>query len=218
MSTGLARSFALVGVVAVSGCAGSSAAASATPAGALATPAASPASASPGVTPVESVASAATPAASAVAFTSQLYDYSITLPADWHGGAAMVQWDGASAPGHDDRSVDKFGGQSTVAVAGYVAPVTVDLDGFAKDNIAWTVHDHGDTCPAGPETTESIQIGGESGVLQSWNCGILINDALIVHDGMGYVFVMRDPGVAAATDASDRALFEDLLDSVQFPG
>ena len=149
-----------------------------------------------------------------LAFTSLLYDYSITLPADWQVGAAMLQWDGASAPGHDDGSVDKFAGPSTVSVVGYVGPVTVDLDGFAKDNIAWTVHDHGDTCPAkDPETTESIQIGGESGVLQSWNCGILINEALIVHDGMGYVFVMRDPGVAAATDASDRALFEDLLDS-----
>ena len=210
----------IVGVVALAGCAGPSVIASRTPASAPLTPAASPALASPAVTPVASVASvasAATPAPSALAFTSLLYDYSITLPADWQVGAAMLQWDGASAPGHDDGSVDKFAGLSTVSVAGYVAPVTVDLDGFAKDNIAWTVHDHGDTCPAAPETTESIQIGGESGVLQSWNCGILINDALIVHNGKGYVFVMRDPGVAAATDASDRALFEDLLDSVQFP-
>ena len=213
-----ARSFVLAGVVAVAGCAGSTATSSRAPAGAPLTPAASEAPATVDVVPAPSATSAVATTAPPVEFSSVLYGYSATLPADWHVGAAMLRWDGASSPGHDDGSVDKFASPSTLSAWGFAGPVTSDLDGFVADNIAWTVRDHGDTCPAmAPEATESIQIGGESGVLLAWNCGILINEALIVHDGMGFVFVMRDPEVAAATDASDRALFEDLLDSVRFP-
>ena len=74
------------------------------------------------------------------------------------------------------------------------------------------------TCPAtAPETTEPIQIGGQAGVLLSWNCGILINEALTIRNDTGFVFVMRDTGVQAATDPDDRAIFETLLDSVKFP-
>ena len=54
-------------------------------------------------------------------------------------------------------------------------------------------------------------------MLLSWDCGILINQALLIRDGTGFVFVMSDPGVQAATDATDRALLEGLLDSVTLP-
>ena len=80
------------------------------------------------------------------------------------------------------------------------------------------MRDHGETCPAsGPETTEPIKIGREAGALLSWDCGILINMAVLVRDGTGFVLVMRDPDVHAATDAADRAILEELLDSVTFP-
>jgi hypothetical protein len=102
-------------------------------------------------------------------------------------------------------------------VFAHAAPETVDLDRFVKDNIAWTVRDHGDTCPAKrPETTEPIEIGDEPGMLLSWNCGILINQALAIRDRTGYVFVLRDTAVPAASDPADRALFQGILDSVTF--
>jgi hypothetical protein len=205
-----------VALVIVAACSGSSASPSSAPASVPVTAAASqPPSAAVATAGLTlSPATASTP----VTFTSLLYGYSITLPAGWNVGPAMLRWDGASAPGNDDGTVDKFVSPATVSTFSYSAPVKVDLDTFVKDNIAWTVRDHGDTCPAtAPQTTEPIQIGGEAGMLLSWNCGILINQALVIRNGTGFVFVMRDPGVQAATDATDRALLEDLLNSVKLP-
>ena len=202
----------IVTAVALAACSGPSGAPSSAPASVLVTPAATQA---PTTTPT--VKPAAATAATPAPFTSLLYAYSLTLPAGWNVGAAMLRWDGASSPGHDDGSVDKFVSPGTVSAWGFTGPVSGDLDQFVRDNIAWTVRDHGDTCPATkPERTESIQIGGETGVLLSWNCGILINEALLVRDATGFVFVMRDPAIQAATDAADRALFEALLNSVTF--
>jgi hypothetical protein len=162
----------------------------------------------------------ATPIATAggpVPFTSSMYDYSLTLPVGWHVGAAILRWDGASAPGNSDPTADKFISPATVSVFSYAAPFSGDLDQFAEDYTAWTVRDHGDTCPAtAPTTSETIEIGGETGVLQSWDCGILINPALTLHDGTAFVFVMRDIAVHAATDPADRAIFEEILESVSF--
>jgi hypothetical protein len=153
-----------------------------------------------------------------VTFTSPLYAYSVTLPAGWNVGAAMLRWDGASAPSSDASQVDKFASPGPLSVFGFAAPLKSDLDAFVKDNIAWVVRDHGDTCPARtPENTERVKIGGEDGVLLSWDCGILINQALLIHRGNGYVFVMRDPDVHAATDANDRAILDALLGSVTLP-
>ncbi len=80
-----------------------------------------------------------------------------------------------------------------------------------------TARDHGDTCLAPPEVNEPIQIGGEPGVLLAWGCGILINQAVIVHDGIGFTLAVRDPGVQAAIDAVHRALIADLMNSVTLP-
>ena len=201
-----------VALLALAACSGGSGAPSSAPASVLVTP---------GATQAPSVAPTAKPAAATgatpVAFTSLVYGYSVTLPAGWNVGAAMLHWDGASSPGHLDSSVDKFVSPATVSAWGYAGPVTGDLDQFVKDNIAWNVRDHGDTCPAAkPEKNEPIQIGGEAGVLLSWNCGLLINEALLVRDDTGFVFVLRDPEVPAATDPADGALFKALLDSVTF--
>ena len=54
-------------------------------------------------------------------------------------------------------------------------------------------------------------------MLLGFDCGILINSAVTVHDGMAYVFGFRDPSVHAATDPTDRATFLALLKSVTFP-
>jgi hypothetical protein len=203
-----------VALVIVAACSGSSASPPSSPASVPVTVTAS----QPPSAAVETTGVIPSAASTPVTFTSQLYGYSITLPASWRVRAAILPWNGASAPGNDASTVDKFVSPATVSAFGFAGPVAADLDQFVKDNIAWTVRDHGDTCPAtAPETTDPIQIGGEDGMLLSWNCGTLINQALVIRDGTAFVLVMRDPGVQAATDATDRALLEDLLNSVTLP-
>ena len=199
-------------------CAGPAETPSSVPASAAVTAAATEASWSGTATPKATATPAGPTAASPVTFRSALYGYSLEVPAGWSIGAAMLRWDGASQPGHLDASVDKFASPSAVSAWAFSGPVTVDLAGFAKELIAWTVRDHGDTCPTTtPESTEPIQVGGEAGMLLSWNCGILVNEAVTVRDGTGFVLVIRDPGVEAATDPADRTLLDKLLHSVTLP-
>jgi len=162
-------------------------------------------------------ASAASADASPTAFRSPLYKYTVTLPAGWAGGAAMLPWNGKSQSGHEEPDVDKFGGPSNASAWAFAGPTSLDLARFAKDRIEANSRDHSDNCPAQPEVSEPIEIGGETGAFLAWNCGILINQALIVRKGTAYAFLFRDFDVHAATDPNDRALFEQLLDSVTFP-
>ena len=165
----------------------------------------------PRVTPVPAAATSST-------FTSLLYDYSITLPAGWSAAAAMIHWDGASAPGNSDGSVDKLIGPQDLSAFAFAGPTALDLDAFVEDTIAWTIRDHGDTCPERtPQARERIMIGGQPGIFLAWACGILINQVITVHAGTAFTMVMRDPGVPTATDPQDRAILEELLDSVVFP-
>src|SRR4029077_16084411 len=93
------------------------------------------------------------------------------------------------------------------------APTTKDLAGKVKESIAANAAAHGNTCPAVPEIKDPVDIAGQPGTLLGWNCGILINSGITVHDGVAYLFGFRDPGVHAATDPADRAAFLELLKS-----
>ena len=97
-------------------------------------------------------------------------------------------------------------------------PTSKSLAAYVADGIAASYEVHKDTCPAAqhPDSVESITVGGEPAKLVSMNCGILINTAFTVHDGMGYRFVFRDEGVQAATDPADKATFIAMLASVEF--
>jgi hypothetical protein len=159
----------------------------------------------------------ASPAGTASSFTSPLYDYTLTLPAGWSALAARVPWDGSSQPSYDAPVADRLGGPSTASAWAFAGTVTFDTPGFAEDRIDATARDHGSTCPAPPEVNEPMQIGGEHGVFLAWDCGILINQGVIVHEGIGFTLALRDPGVHTATDAAHRALIEALLSSMTLP-
>jgi hypothetical protein len=64
---------------------------------------------------------------------------------------------------------------------------------------------------------QRINVGSDQGVLLAYNCGILINLAAAVHNGVGYQFGFRDPTVNAATDPADEATFLAILESTQLP-
>jgi hypothetical protein len=152
-------------------------------------------------------------------FTSPLYAYRLTLPAGWTVTAATVRWDGVSAPGHEEPVVDRFEPPgSSAAFWAFAGPVSMDLDAFVKDRIAANLRDHGDHCPPDAEVTEPITIAGQPGEFIAWNCGILINQAVTVHGGLGFTLLGRDRGVHAATDPADRATLDQLLESVTLPG
>ncbi len=145
-------------------------------------------------------------------YTSSRYRYSITLPAGWFAGPALQTWDGKGAPTIIDNTVDTFGSSALAAAA----PTKSSLSEWVATNIAAVVQDHSDTCPTSPDSVTPVTIGGQPGTLVAWNCGILINNALTVVNGYGYLFTFRDPAIAAATDPADEALFTTMLRSVVF--
>ena len=166
-------------------------------------------------TPDPSVESSA--AAGPTPFTSTTYGYSLTLPAGWTAIQATKAWDGTGAPFHDVPEADQFIGPGAASAWFFGAPTKKDLAARVKESIAANAAGHGSTCPPVPEIKDPIEIGGEPGTLIGFNCGILINNAITVHDGVAYLFGMRDPSVHAATDPTDRVTFVELLKSVDFP-
>jgi hypothetical protein len=175
----------------------------------------SPLAASPGTSAVASASSSAS--ASAALFTSKTYGYSLTPPAGWTTIQATAKWDGKGAPFHDVPEADQFVSSGPASAWFFGAPTTKDLRARVAETVTANATEHGDTCPPVPEFQDPIDIGSESGVLLGFDCGILINSAVTVHDGMAYVFGFRDPSVHAASDPTDRATFLALLKSVTFP-
>jgi len=210
---------AIATVVIVTACSASSPASPASSTGApTASVAASPSLASPSASTAASPSTnaSASSSGSATTFTSPFYGYTVTLPAGWSATPATVKWDGKGAPGNDDPAVDKFQGPGSASVHAFAAPMSLDLAGYGEDVVARNAQFHGDTCPPKPDTTEQATVGSEPGAFIAWNCGILINLAVTLHNGTGYEFVFRDPGVHQATDATDRATFDKILGSVSF--
>ena len=162
---------------------------------AVATPEAAPsATDSPVATEQAPSASAApSPAGSPTAFTSNIYGYSLMVPAGWTTVAAMLEWDGKGMPSHDVAEADQFVSPGPASSWFLGATSSNDLAAEVKVGIAGIATDHGDTCPPVPASQDPIKIGAEPGVLLSYDCGILINTAITVHDGRKYVFGFRDP-------------------------
>jgi hypothetical protein len=140
----------------------------------------------------------------------------VTLPKGWTAFQASAQWDGKGSPGSEDVVADQFIGLTAADVWAFAAPTTKSLGEYGRATITGTLEDHGGDCPARPAAQHPIQIGGHPGMLLEWDCGLLINQAVAVHNGVGYFFGLRDPSVHAASDARDRKLFLRLLDSIQF--
>ena len=212
--TRLATSVAAVLVVAA--CGGGSTSSPDAVASVAGTP--SPASSVVATPSLPTVSLAPRPSPSPTSFVSKAYGYSLTVPAGWSVVASSKQWDGISAPAFAAAEGDKFEIPGAASAAGMAAPTTKDLAAYVQDRIAANNRDHASTCPPVPDTSDPIEIGGEPAMLLAYDCGILINNAIVVHDGMGYLFGIRDPAVHAATDPTDRALFIDFLKTVQFSG
>ena len=180
-----------------------------------ATSSSSPGSSHTGTAPPSSGPSQASAAPGT--FTSATYGYTLRPPAQWTSAQASGKWDGQSGLDIESSQVDKFRSPTTDPAFWAVATHWQrSLAAFTSFTISWTASFHGDTCTAEPNRRSPIIVGGQPGVLLAYDCGILINDAVTVHHGVGYWFVFRDEGVQAATDRADHATFLRVLNSVQF--
>lgn len=171
----------------------------------------------PAIASPTAATAAATVAFKTTSFTSETYRYTLTLPAGWTSAQASKTWDGKSGLKSDSAEVDRFFAPATVTATGVAGPSDQTLAASTDALITATVKYHSDTCPPTPEAQDPITIGGDPGMLVAWNCGILINIAVTVHNGVGYQFLWRNPSVHAATDPTDRAAFLAMLETVQFP-
>ena len=174
----------------------------------------SPISAASPVAPAASAAPSAPKVATS--FTSPIYGYSLTVPAGWTVIQATAAWDGKGAPFHDVPEADQFVGPAAASAWFFGAP-DQGPGGQGQGERRPNAAAHGNTCPALPEINDPIEIGTEHATLLGYNCGILINFAIAVHDGKAYLFGLRDTAVHAAADPADGAAFLELLKSVRFP-
>lgn len=190
----------------VSSCSQSNSSGSSSPAaGRSAAPTSSSSSAPPSITPKPTT------------FRSKAYGYTVTVPAEWSSRQAYAKWDGHSELDGTSALVDLFGQPSeTKGVFVAAAPWKRELAAYTAFFIAWNAHFHGDYCPAEPHTRSRVTVGGQRGVMLAYNCGILVNNVVTVHKGIGYCFVFVDRNVAAATDPADHLTFVKLLRSVKF--
>jgi len=169
----------------------------------------------PSPTVTASSSMSASPTASPVTFTSPFYGYTVTLPAGWSATPAAKVWDGKGAPGSEDPAVDKFHGPGLRTVHAFVTPISVDLAAYSEDIIARNAQSHTE-CPPQPESVESTKVGPDPATFIAWNCGILINLVVGLHRDQGFQFLFRDPDLHQASDATDQAAFESMLDTVSW--
>jgi hypothetical protein len=162
-----------------------------------------------------SPAPATRPHPTARIITSRHYHYAETLPAGWRlAGQATRQWDGTGSPGDYDVQSDLFLGPGGVEAWAYAAPTKENLAAYTRTTMqaAATVHQ----CPANPQSSQAITIGGAAAQLLAFQCparsGFLVELAVTVHDGTAFVFGSQNP---AGTKASDRAAFRQWLAGIQ---
>jgi hypothetical protein len=168
----------------------------------------------PGLGPGGAPRSSAAP--TPTVFRSPLYGYSILIPDQWKATPAVVRWDGASQPSLGPN-VDQLAGPHLI-VLGYAGPFTSNLTAFVQDRIAANARDHSDTCPSNAlQLNQPTTIGGEAGVLLGLNCGARIDQAITVHDRVGFAFTIRDSGFGSTLDPTDFATVQAILDSLIFP-
>lgn len=181
---------------------------------------ASPVTAGPGATPTRTRAAAASTPAAARTFTSRHYGYTAALPAGWSANRpATRQWNGKGSPGYEDTTVDLFYGPGSLQAWAMAAPTKQSLAAYARATIRAAHAAH--PCPAVPQTTQAITIGGAPAQLMGMDCpagsGFLVETAVTIHDGTAVVFASQDPAGTPATHPADRAAFRNFLGGITFP-
>ena len=153
--------------------------------------------------------------------TSRHYGYTETLPAGWRlARQATRPWHGTGGPGYDRPVVDLFAGPRGVQAWAIAAPTNKNLAAYTTKTIRASRAAH--PC-APPQTSQAITIGGAPARLLGMQCqagsGFLVEIAVTVHNGTGFVFASQPaPGATTATDrATERAAFRKFLAGIRLP-
>ena len=145
-------------------------------------------------------------------FVSQHYRYRVNAK-DWIGTEAPSTWDGKSATGDSDPTVDVLYGPRVRRVWAVSAPTTRTL----KANVAALrkTNAKAHPCPKTPEEIHTRQIDGEAAIVDATHCppsgGVFALNAAVKHHGRIFLFFTYDqPG----REAEMRRWFGKLLDSI----
>jgi len=151
--------------------------------------------------------------------TSRHYGYTEALPAGWRlARQATRPWNGKGGPGYDRPVIDLFIGPGQVLAWATAAPTNKSLTSYAAATIRASRAAH--PCSP-PQSDQAITIGGAPARLLGMQCaagsGFLVEIAVTVRNGTGFVFASQNPpGATTATDrATERAAFRKFLTGIR---
>jgi len=150
--------------------------------------------------------------------TSRHYGYTEALPPGWRlGRQATRQWNGHGGPGYDRPVVDLFAGPRGVRAWAYATPTRQNLAAYATAVIRGARAAH--PCSP-PQSDRAITIGGAPAQLLTMQCapgsGFLVEIAVTVHNGTGFVFASQPaPGVTGTDQPA--AAFRKFLAGIRLP-
>ena len=144
-------------------------------------------------------------------FRSRLYGYAVALPADW-SALPDQHWGGIGAPG----PVDVFRGQRYVAALVFAVPRPARPVVYAT---AITRTATQLPCPAAPEISQAVTIGGTPAWLIGMRCpapgGVLMLTALTTGGRSALVVIFEDVSGIVSAERPDRAAFRELLADIR---
>ena len=147
-------------------------------------------------------------------FRSRLYGYAVALPAGWSAQQDQ-HWGGIGAPG----PVDAFRGQPYVAAWAFAVPRPPRPVAYATA-ITRTAAQF--PCPAAPELSQAITIGGTRAWLIGMRCpaqdGVLMLTALTTGGRSALVVMFEDVSGIVSAQRPDRAAFRELLADIRLQG
>jgi hypothetical protein len=164
----------------------------------------------PGAPATRSRAGASAQAAARV-FSSRLYGYTVALPAGWSADPGE-RWGGTGAPG----PVDVFRGQPYVAAWAFTVPRPANPAAWAT---AITRTAAQLPCPAAPQTSQAVTIGGVPARLIGMRCpargGVLMLTAVTTGGQSALVVTFEDSSGISAAERADRAAFREFLAGIR---
>jgi hypothetical protein len=164
--------------------------------------------------------SSTTGPATARMVTSRHYGYTEALRGRWRlVSQATRPWDGTGAPGYDANVVDLYQGPGGVQAWADAAPTSTNLEAYTARIIRLSRAGH--PCSP-PQTDQAIMIGGAPARLVGMQCpagsGFLVEIAVTVRHGTGFVFASQNSSGATPTDQpGDRAAFSKFLAGIRLP-
>jgi len=150
-------------------------------------------------------------ATAAHVFTSRLYGYTVALPADWSAQPGE-RWGALGAPG----PVDVFRGLPHVAVWAFAVPRPASPAAYAT---AITRTAAQLPCPAAPQTSQAVTIGGVPARLIGMRCpphgGALMLTAVTTRGQSALMITFEDSSGISSTEQADRAAFREFLAGIR---